>query len=211
MSEPRNDGPEAAATSAPTIGYYAKRAEEFRAGTRDHDVSQNIAAMLRHIEGERPFRILDFGCGPGRDLRALSALGHVAVGLDGTAEFVSMARAESGCEVWHQDFLALQLPPRSFDGIFANASLFHVPTRALPGVLRILRDSLKARGVLFSSNPRGNNEEGWQGGRYGVYHDLDGWRTHLTRAGFEELEHYHRPDGLPREQQRWLASVWRAG
>ncbi|MDE1921975.1 MAG: class I SAM-dependent methyltransferase [Gammaproteobacteria bacterium] len=211
MADGQDDWRVRAGISARTLGYYAERAEEFRAGTQDHDVSQNIAALLRHIEGEPPFRILDFGCGPGRDLRTLSALGHLAVGLDGTAEFVAMARRDSGCEVWHQDFLALRLPPGSFDGIYANASLFHVPTRTLPGVLRALRDSLKTRGVLFSSNPRGDNEEGWQGDRYGVYHDLGAWRGYLSRAGFDELEHYYRPDGLPHAQQRWLASVWRAG
>ena len=51
--------------------------------------------------------MLDFGCGPGRDLRTLAALGHVAVGLDGAASFVAMAREESGCEVLQQDFLRL--------------------------------------------------------------------------------------------------------
>jgi SAM-dependent methyltransferase len=192
-----------------TFADYAQRAEDFRAGTAGHDVSQNIAALLRHIDAPPPLTILDFGCGPGRDLRSFRALGHPAIGLEGTPAFVAMARADSGCEVWHQDFLALDLPVGFFDGIFANASLFHVPGRALPGVLAALHATLKAGGVLFSSNPRGNNEEGWNGARYAVHHDLDGWRRYLTAAGFVELEHYYRPTGLPRDQQPWLASVWR--
>ncbi len=72
-----------------------------------------------------------------------------------------------------------------------------------------LHAALKPDGVLFASNPRGNNEEGWNRGRYGVYHDLESWRAFLERAAFVELEHYYRPPGLPREQQPWLASVWR--
>ncbi len=195
--------------AARTLEHYARRAEEFRAGTRDHDVSQNIAALLRHIVGEPPFTILDFGCGPGRDLKAFAKLGHRPIGLDGSAEFAAMAREDSGCEVWRQDFLALDLPQGLFDGIFANASLFHVPTQELPRVLAELRAALKPGGVLFSSNPRGENQEGWNGGRYGAYHDLDAWRRHLELAGYSELEHYYRPAGLPREQQPWLASVWR--
>jgi SAM-dependent methyltransferase len=195
--------------AARTLAHYAQRAAAFRAGTRDHDVSQNIAALLRHIEGEPPFTILDFGCGPGRDLKTLTALGHTAIGLDGAAGFAAMARADTGCEVWQQDFLALDLPSRFFDGIFANASLFHVPTQELPRVLRQLHSALKAAGVLFSSNPRGENEEGWDGERYGAYHDLAAWRRYLSAAGFTELEHYYRPTGLPRDQQPWLASVWR--
>jgi SAM-dependent methyltransferase len=193
-----------------TLADYEQRAQRFRAGTCDHDVSQNIAALLRHIEGKPPFTILDFGCGPGRDLKAFASLGHTAIGLDGAAAFAAMARADSGCTVWQQDFLELDLPAGFFDGIFANASLFHVPRQCLPRVLRQLHAGLKPRGVLFSSNPRGDNQEGWKGERYGVYHDLDGWRRYLDDAGFVKLEHYYRPAGLPREQQPWLASVWRA-
>jgi SAM-dependent methyltransferase len=120
-----------------------------------------------------------------------------------------MAREASGAEVWQQDFLDLSLPERRFDGIFANASLFHVPAEALPRVLRQLHATLKPRGVLFASNPIGENHEGWNGERYGCYHDLAGWRRYLIQAGFTELEHYYRPTGVPREQQRWLATVWR--
>ncbi len=198
-----------ARVSERTLEHYDERAAEFWSGTRDHDVTQNIDALLRHLRGAPPLSILDFGCGPGRDLATFRAMGHEAIGLEGSPRFAAMARAHSGCEVWEQDFLALNLPAGRFDGIFANASLFHVPSAELPRVLGQLHDALKPDGVLFSSNPRGSNEEGWNRGRYGVYHDLEAWRAFLQAAGFLELEHYYRPPGLPREQQPWLASVWR--
>jgi len=194
---------------ARTLAHYDQRAEDFWRGTRDHDVSQNIGALLQHIEGTPPFSILDLGCGPGRDLRKFVELGHVAVGLDGAVRFATMAREFSGCEVWHQDMLALDLPEARFDGVFANAVLFHVPSQELPRVLRELRATLKPGGVFFSSNPRGRNEEGWNQGRYGVFHDLESWRRYMADAGFAEIMHYYRPEGLPRERQPWLASVWR--
>jgi SAM-dependent methyltransferase len=192
-----------------TLDHYNQHAEDFRDGTQDHDVSQNIAALLQYIAGAPPFAILDFGCGPGRDLKVLADLGHVAVGLEGAARFAAMARAHSGCEVWQQDFLKLDLPDERFDGVFANAALFHVPSQELPRVLLELHATLKPGGVLFSSNPHGHNEEGWNRGRYGAYHDLESWRRYLSAAGFAELTHYYRPPGLPRERQPWLASVWR--
>jgi SAM-dependent methyltransferase len=192
-----------------TLEHYTKRARDFWEGTRGHDVSQNIATLLQYLEGQPPFTILDFGCGPGRDLKAFEALGHVAIGLEGSAPFAAMAR-EQGYEVWEQNFLRLDLPASRFDGVFANASLFHVPSQELPRILLELRRALKPRGVLFSSNPRGQNEEGWNNGRYGAYHDLDAWRGFLLGAGFVELTHYYRPAGLPREQQTWLASAWRS-
>lgn len=201
--------PDLAQITTKTLDHYNQVADDFREGTRDHDVSQNIEALLRHIEAPTPWQILDFGCGPGRDLKTFTAMGHVAVGLDGSERFAAMARAETGCEVWQQNFLELDLPLERFDGVFANAVLFHVPLQELPRVLARLHNTLKAGGVLFSSNPRGDNREGWNGPRYGSYHDLAAWRDLLNQAGFDELEHYYRPAGLPLEQQPWLASVWR--
>jgi SAM-dependent methyltransferase len=191
-----------------TLRHYDDRADEFWRGTSSHDVSQNIEALLKYIEATPPFAILDLGCGPGRDLKAFRDLGHAPVGLDGTKRFVEMAR-RAGHEVWEQNLLALNLPAGRFDGIFANAVLFHVPSQELPRVLSELHAALKPRGVLFSSNPRGGNDEGWNHGRYGAYYDYPTWREFLLSAGFVELTHYYRPAGLPREQQPWLASVWR--
>jgi SAM-dependent methyltransferase len=104
-----------------------------------------------------------------------------------------MARSYSGCEVLHQDFLAMTLPESRFDGVFANASLFHVPSQELPRVLLELSQSLKPRGILFCSNPRGNNEEGFSGDRYSCFFDLETWRNYVSAAGFVEVQHYYRP------------------
>ena len=211
----RDRGPDRAGraqrASEATIAHYDRVAEAFWNGTRDHDVSQNYAALLDAIEGEPPYSLLDLGCGPGRDLHYFRSLGHDAWGLDGSKELADMARSYSGCKVLHQDFLSMELPEDRFDGVFANASLFHVPSRDLPRVLAELSAALRPRGVLFSSNPRGNNEEGMSGGRYSCFFDLDTWRRYLGAAGFEEIHHYYRPPGLPRARQPWLATVWRKG
>ena len=80
-----------------TLEHYNQYAEEFWQGTRDHDVSQNIAALLQYIRNEPPFKILDFGCGPGRDLKTFAELGHIAIGLEG-AVHLSWTAAMSGCK-----------------------------------------------------------------------------------------------------------------
>jgi SAM-dependent methyltransferase len=192
-----------------TITHYRSFAQAYRRGTWHHDVSQNVAALLDAIEGAPPYRILDLGCGPGRDLITFRNLGHQPIGLDGCPEFVDMARRLAIGEVWLQDMLALDLPAEQFDGVFANAVLFHVPSRALPAVLGDLWASLKPDGVLFSSNPRGDNEEGWADQRYACFYDLPTWRRLVEGAGFVLLDHYFRPPGKPNRQQPWLATLWR--
>ncbi|MDC0191323.1 class I SAM-dependent methyltransferase [Rhodospirillales bacterium] len=194
-----------------TIGHYDRVADDYWYGTRNHDVSQNYEAFLEAIEVKPPYDILDLGCGPGRDLQYFNSLGHAVIGLDGSEALVSMARLNSGCEVLQQNFLAMNLPECRFDGVFANASLFHVPSQELPRILLEVSNTLKSRGVLFCSNPRGNNEEGLGGSRYSCFFDLDTWRDYVVDAGFIEVHHYFRPTGLPRHRQPWLATVWRKG
>lgn len=192
-----------------TVGHYEQSAQTFWEGTRDHDVSQNVAALLRHIEAEAPYAILDVGCGPGRDLVTFRDLGHAPVGLDGSPTFVRMAREHAGCEVLLQNLLQLELAPERFDGVFANAVLFHVPTQELSQVLGALARTLKPGGVLFCSNPRGPDREDWNGSRYGAYLSWESWRDHVTATGLIAVEHFYRPAGLAREHQPWLASVWK--
>jgi len=195
--------------AARTLSHYDEHAQSYWEGTRDHDVSQNVDALLQSIEVPPPFELLDLGCGPGRDLKTFTALGHRATGLEGSAQLAALARANSGCEVLEQNLLALELPSSHFDGVFANAVLFHVPSQELPRILRQLHAALKPGGVLFTSNPRGEGQEGWNGDRYGAFHDWQTWRDFVCAAGFVELSHFYRPKGLPRDQQPWLASVWR--
>ncbi len=189
-----------------TISHYDNNAASFWQGTKDHDVRQNTQAFLAPFEAGKVLDILDFGCGPGRDVSYFKSLGHRVVGLDGSEAFCQMAREHSGCEILHQQFLNLSLPAESFDGIFANASLFHVPSQALPGVLSQLCQALRPGGILFTSNPRGSGE-GWSGDRYGYFIEFDAAQDYLTAAGFTVLDHYYRPDNLPLEQRPWLAVV----
>ena len=194
--------------TARTLQHYNQRALQFREGTREHDVRQNIDALLTSIRATAPLTILDFGCGPGRDLRAFTRLGHVAIGLEGAASSSSMARAGSGCEVWQQDFAEAASAVRALRRGVRECITVSCARAALPRVLRELHATLKPGGVLFSSNPRGENEEGWNAAATAA---ITTWRVAalLIAAGFAELDHYYRPAGLPREQQPWLASVWR--
>lgn len=189
-----------------TLSHYENNAESFWLGTRDHDVSQNIGAFLQALPKDKALDILDFGCGPGRDVSTFKSLGHRPIGLDGSKTFCQMVQLHSGCPALHQQFLSLDLGEDVFDGIFANASMFHIPSKELPRVLGQLHRALRPGGILFSSNPRGNSE-GWQGERYGHYMEIETSVSYLEQSGFKIIHHYYRPEGKPREQQPWLAIV----
>jgi SAM-dependent methyltransferase len=189
-----------------TLSHYDQNAEAFWNGTKDHDVTQNYEAFLAPFPKDKKLDILDLGCGPGRDVNYFKSLGHRPVGLDGSEVFCSMARRYTGCQILHQKFLSLELPMHAFDGIFANASLFHVPSQELPRVLYDLHTTLRPGGILFLSNPRGNGE-GWSGHRYGHYMQLATSKLFLEDAGFEMIDYYYRPLGKPNHEQPWLAIV----
>jgi SAM-dependent methyltransferase len=189
-----------------TLDHYNHNAEAFWNGTKDHDVAQNYEAFLRPLAKEKKLDILDLGCGPGRDVKYFQSLGHRTIGLDGSEVFCSMARRYTGCQILHQKFCSLKLSMHAFDGIFANASLFHVPSQELPRVLHDLHTALRPGGVLFLSNPRGN-DEGWSGQRYGHYMQLDTSQEFLADAGFTVIDFYYRPLGKPKHEQPWLVIV----
>lgn len=189
-----------------TLGHYNQNAEVFWHGTKDHDVIQNYQAFLAPFPQDQKLDILDLGCGPGRDVKYFQSLGHRPVGLDGSEIFCNMARSYTGREILHQKFLSLELPNHAYDGIFANASLFHVPSQELPRVLDQLHAALRPDGILLLSNPRGDGE-GWSGQRYGHYMQFDSSKLFIEEAGFEVINHYYRPIGKPNHQQPWLAIV----
>ncbi len=191
-----------------TIQHYENNADSFWEATKAHDVTQNYAAFLAPFPAGKSLDILDFGCGPGRDVKYFNDLGHRPVGLDGSAAFCRMARAYTQCPILHQQFLRLSLPSQAFDGIFANASLFHIPSSELARVLNELRCALRPDGILFLSIPRGNNE-GWNGQRYGHFMQLETSKSYLQAAGFEIMQHYYRPADKPLAEQPWLALVCR--
>ena len=77
-----------------TLAHYRQHAEDFREGTRDHDVSQNIAVLLQHIVGPPPFTILDLGCGPGWPVaRHMAERGLRVTGVDSSPTMISFCRS----------------------------------------------------------------------------------------------------------------------
>lgn len=111
--------------------------------------------MLRYLSVQDPAKLLDWGCGPGRDLVTFKDHRHYPNGLGGSEAFAEMAREITGEEVLHPDFIALILKPDCEDGAFANASLFRIPMCEIQRVLGEIFAALRNGDVLSCSPPPG--------------------------------------------------------
>lgn len=176
---------EAGERRSSTLRYYADSADVYAELTDKIDTSERIGQFAALVPLKA--RVLDAGCGAGRDLMQFRARGMTAVGLDLSPELVELARRRSGCEVIVGDLAAPPVLGR-FDGIWAMASLLHIERPRIGVALRALRTMLSPGGVLFSSVKRGHGEVADETGRWFTLYDEDMWSEQLERAGFDIVE-----------------------
>jgi SAM-dependent methyltransferase len=150
-----------------TVAYYDQHAAEFCRRTQQVDMSALYAPFLACL---RPgARILDAGCGSGRDSAALLALGYDVVSMDASSEMVAATTALTGRPAFRLRFDEIGFE-REFDGIWACASLLHVPRRQLPAILVRLAAAMRPHGVMYASFRYGTGEH-LRDGR--LFTDLD--------------------------------------
>ena len=190
-----------------TLDYYDRIAEEFAADTRDADVGELHALFLSHLPAGG--RILDLGCGSGRDSRLFLDKGYEVVAVDGSREFCKIASSLIGQEVLCRTFEELDFE-EEFDGVWACASILHVPSERLPGVFARISRALKRGGFFYASFKYGVFE-GERNGRY--FTDLDEAGFAKLVAGFTEFETVETritSDVRPgRAEEKWLNVVVR--
>ena len=150
-----------------STSYYDENAEPFFADTAFVDLSDGRRRFVAALPPRG--RVLDAGCGSGRDALAFRELGFDVTAFDGSAAMVAKASAHTGLTVLHLDFAELTWC-EAFDGIWANASLLHVPRRDLPDIMRGLRAALVPGGVWELSFKLGRGERQTPGR---LFTDLD--------------------------------------
>ncbi len=194
--------------SDPSVVYYRQNANAYFEGTRDVDMTAFHERFLRLLPHKA--EILDAGCGSGRDSRAFLDLGHQVIAFDASPELAALAEKVTGEPVQVMRFDEVGWVDR-FDGIWACASLLHVPIVDLPGILRLFHRALKTDGILYASFKYGTNDRVVGGRRFtdmdedrlaqvldqtSPFTATDIWVTHDVRPG--------------RDGERWLNVLLRA-
>ncbi len=150
-----------------STGYYDDNAERFFADTAFADLTEG---RRRFVDALPPgARVLDAGCGSGRDALAFKQLGFEVTAFDGSARMAAKASAHASLDVLHMPFAEVAWKD-CFEGIWANASLLHVPRAELPGVMARLRGALVPGGVWELSFKLGQGERQTPGR---LFTDLD--------------------------------------
>lgn len=167
-----------------TIGFYDADPEGYSAKTFGADMSSTRGRFLRHVAPGA--RILDMGCGSGRDSLAFHEFGYAVTPIDGSEGMCRIARENTRLEVRHMMFDDLDYESE-FDAVWAFGTLLHLPSAELPDVLAKVRRALVPGGVLFMSFKEGTFE-GDRDGRHYTDMTQDSLRALAESNGFSVLD-----------------------
>ena len=178
-----------------TIQYYQQNAERFSVETRSVDFSETQNRFMNKLKSRA--KILDFGCGSGRDTKCFLAHGFQVEAIDGSEELCKIASEFTGIEVKHLLFQELA-EENKYDGIWACSSILHLPKQELIEVMKKMSIALRNQGIIYTSFKYGIFE-GERNGRY---------FTDMTENSFAEI--LQNISGLEIEKQ-WITSDVRPG
>ena len=184
-----------------TIDYYNKHAEEFTASTFEVDMESLYQPFLAELlEGAR---ILDVGCGSGRDTLAFKNKGYQVDAIDYSEELVKKASRLTGIPIKLKSFYEVD-DYEAYDGIWACASLLHCERTRLKEVIGKLVSALKPNGVLYMSFKYGNGDRQKDGRQFT---DLDEAQANDLLEQFDnvqQIQQWITVDKRPDRQEKWL-------
>ncbi len=190
-----------------TLEYYNKNAEQFAQGTFFVDFVKIQERFLSKLKAGS--RILDFGCGSGRDTKYFLSGGYEVDATDGSEELCKIAREYSGIEVKQMLFSELN-EHEKYDGIWACSSILHLPKDELKPVLQKMADALKQNGVIYTSFKYGEFE-GERNGRYFTDFTLESFKDYMQDMGTLQIEEYWVTGDVRcgRGDEKWLNLILR--
>lgn len=190
-----------------TIEYYNKNAQTFSDGTVNVDFKSTQEQFIRLLPEKAT--ILDFGCGAGRDTKYFVDHGYIVEAVDGSEELCKIASKYTGIQVRKMLFQELD-EDNKYDGIWACASILHLPKTKLIAVLINMNRALKENGIIYTSFKYGDYE-GERKGRYFTDFTEDTFRKLLTDVPKIKIEkQWITGDVRPeRGEEQWLNLILR--
>ncbi|WP_285131306.1 class I SAM-dependent methyltransferase [Leclercia adecarboxylata] len=189
-----------------TLKYYQDNAQTFFDGTVNVDMSSLYETFTQYLAPGA--RVLDAGCGSGRDAKAFLGMGYQVEAFDASPAMVGLAREHTGLPVQLMTFADVDWK-EEFDGIWCCASLLHVPAVELPGVMRRLADALKLGGVWYVSFKYGDGEREVDG-RWFTDMDEDDLNTLVSSlTAIEVGDVWLTQDKRPDRKEIWVNGILR--
>ncbi len=188
-----------------TIRWYDKNAEQYADKTKGIDASELYRPFLSYLKAGS--LILDAGCGSGRDANHFARLGFSVIGIDASSEMVSIARRNTGLDIQQMRFEEMEFE-KKFDGVWALASLLHVPKFQMKDVITRLGRSLIPNGVMSVSLKYGTGEAKLDGRMFNFY-DEETFRLLINDQCDFEIEKIWLTNDLRegRKNEKWLNAV----
>jgi SAM-dependent methyltransferase len=187
-----------------TQEYYEKNAKQFIKETLDKEMHTQYALFEKYIS--EPSSILDAGCGSGRDSLYFKNRGHQITAFDNSKEMCDFAAELLGQEVLHLGFEDLSFE-KSFDAIWASASLLHISKEQMPDMLQKLATALKDKGTVYASFKYGKNEFVKEGRFFNAYTE-ESFTQLIEQTSFTCSEILILKDTRPhREEESWLNAI----
>ncbi|MFZ4550199.1 MAG: class I SAM-dependent methyltransferase [Aquabacterium sp.] len=184
------------------MSFYNENAVSYALETAQADLSQLYSQFAARLQPGA--RVLDLGCGGGRDLRAFKTRGFDCIGVDPSARLAKISAETSGCEVLVSKAQELSFVD-AFDGIWACASLLHLPKVEMPATLTRLRNALRSNGVLFLSMQEGHGSSVEEDGRFYARYSNQELRELVVASGLNLIDQWITADSLKgRESIAWI-------
>lgn len=186
-----------------TIKYYDDNAIDFFMNTKDVNMENLYKLFLKYIP--QGGKILDLGCGSGRDTKYFLEKGYDVVAVDGSIEMVKLSTEYTGKKTLHMTFQEIDFE-EEFDGIWACASLLHVRRDEISSILYKIYRALKPNGVLYASFKYGDKEEYRYDGRFFNYYDEKSFSELIKKLGYFDILEISITNDVRKgkENEKWL-------
>jgi SAM-dependent methyltransferase len=184
------------------LDYYNRTAEAYSKNTGELDMEHVRTPFLEILDGKA--RILDLGCGPGRDAQVFHALGHYVTAMDGSSAMCGLARQRlpMGVEIIHATYADMNWKSE-FDGVWACASLVHLNPFEMLDVLHHIFSALRKDGVFYASLKMGVGKKKVEEREFWHWTEKD-IHPLLVKAGFTPYRHWVTMDARKEKPQLWL-------